>query len=179
MAADSITVARPYADAAFRRAQETGRLDEWSAMLELLASIVGQDEIKGLLGNPKVSSELLLGILLDVTGDRLTEEGKNLLRLLVENKRLAVLPEITTGFESLKKEAEGLIHVRIRSAFALTESEENQLIEMLGKRLGKRVALTVVEDPALIGGVEIRAGDLVIDGSVRGRLSRLTSELQF
>lgn len=179
MAADNITLARPYADAAFRRAQETGQIDQWSAMLELVASIVSQDDAKALLANPKVSGDLFLGILLDVAGDRLTEEGKNLLRIMVENKRLTVLPEVKTVFEALKQEAEGRAQVRVRSAFALSESEEQALTEMLQKRLGKQVELTVVEDPALIGGVEIRAGDLVIDGSVRGRLNRLTSEMQF
>jgi len=179
MASDNITLARPYADAAFQRAQETGQIDQWSAMLQLLASIVAQDETKTLLENPKVTGEVFLRFLGEVVGDRLTEEGRNLLRMMSENKRLAVLPEVSTAFDALKQEAEGLIDVQVRSAFPLSESEEQQLIEMLGKRLGKRVELTVVEDPALIRGVEVRAGDLVIDGSVRGKLNRLTSELQF
>ncbi len=179
MAVDSITLARPYADAAFRRAQETGQLERWSAMLALLAGIAAEGSVQALLANPKVSDALLVGLFYEVAGDRLTQEGKNLLGVLVENKRLGLLPQISQLFEEQKKESEGRLQVSVRTAFPLSASEEAQLIEALGARLGKQVELTVVEDPALIGGVEVRAGDLVIDGSVRGRLNRLTSVLQF
>ncbi len=179
MAADNITLARPYAEAVFRRAQETGQTEQWSAMLRLLASIMEQDEAKALADHPMLSAETLQSVFLEVMGNQLTAEGKNLVRVLVENKRLAVLPEIHSLFEVLRKEAEGQIQVSVRTAFPLSESEKSGLSEVLGRHLGKRVELAVAEDTTLIGGVEVRAGDLVIDGSVRGKLNRLTSELQF
>lgn len=179
MAVDSITLARPYAEAVFRRALETGQIDRWSAMLTLLAGIAKEEAVQVLLTDPKVSDALLVGLFRDVAGDRLTQEGKNLLGVLVENKRLALLPDIDRLFEEQKQAAQGRAQVSVRTAFPLSAGEQAQLIAALESRLGKRIELTVAEDPALIGGVEVRAGDLVIDGSVRGRLNRLTSLLQF
>lgn len=179
MAVDSITLARPYAEAAFRRARETDQIERWSEMIDLLAGIINEGPVQDVLFNPLVSGDLLAGVIREAVGGRLTQEGSNFLGVLVENKRLALLPDISRLFDELKKESEGRLQVSVRSAFPLTASEEVSLIQALGVRLGKRVELIVVEDPALIGGVEVRAGDLVIDGSVRGRLDRLTSELQF
>lgn len=179
MAVDSITLARPYADAAFRRAQETGQVERWSRMLTLLAGIAKDGAVQALLANPKVSDALLVELFREVAGDQLIQEGKNFLGVLVENKRLALLPDISQLFEEQKQASEGRIQVSVRTAFPLTATEEALLIEALVARLGKQVELTLVEDLALIGGVEVRAGDLVIDGSVRGRLNRLTSLLQF
>lgn len=179
MAVDSITLARPYAEAAFRRAQETGQIDRWSEMLDLLAGVIKEGVVQEVLTNPLVSGDLLAGVFREVVGNRLTQEGSNFLGVLVENKRLALLPDISRLFDAQKKASEGRLEVSVRSAFPVSADEQAKLIQALGVRLGKRVELILVEDPALIGGVEIRAGDLVIDGSVRGRLDRLISELQF
>ena len=117
-------------------------------------------------------------ILLDIGGDQLPEEARNLVRLLAENHRLEVLPEIGRLFEVLKVRQQGIRQVHIRSAYAVNAAQQKTLADALKKTLGAEVELTVEKDPELIGGVEIRAGDLVIDGTVRGRLHKLATELQ-
>lgn len=179
MAGDITTIARPYAEAAFAQARESGQLDAWSEALSVLASIASAPEMAEQIGNPNVPRERLSDAILDIAGGDLSDEAKNLTRLLAENNRLSTLPEIAELFEGLKIENQGLREVHVRSAFELNEGQLKGLATALKKRLGADVELTVETDPSLIGGLEVRAGDLVIDGSVRAKLRKLSTELQF
>ena len=178
MAGDITTIARPYAEAAFAAARETDQLDSWSEALDLLAAIAGNAEMAGQITNPNVPRERTRDMLLAVAGDSLPEQVRNLVMLLADNGRLVVLPEIGRLFEVLKTEQRGIRQVHIRSAFEMGAAEQKELAEVLKVRLGAEVELTVEQDTSLIGGIELRADDLVIDGSVRGRLHKLATELQ-
>ena len=177
MAADAITIARPYAEAVFARAEESGKLDQWSEMLEFLGMVVVDPAIAPVVGNPLIDGEALTDLLLDIGGERLDNEGSNLVRLLVENNRLAVLPEIGSLFEGLKAEKQRTLNVQVTTAFALEPEQEKTIAAALKAKLGRDVTISSEKDPDLIGGVHIRAGDLVIDGSVRGKLQQLANEL--
>jgi F-type H+-transporting ATPase subunit delta len=179
MAGDITTIARPYAAAVFARAQETGQVAGWSDALALLA-VIGQDsDLARQIGNPNVPRETVRDIVLQVGGDALPAEAANLVRVLAENDRLALLPELATLFEAMRTAHEGLRSVQVRTAFALTKGEQQTLADALAARLGGSVDLTVEQDKTLIGGVEIRVGDMVIDGSIRAKLDKLATELEF
>ncbi len=177
MAAEKTTVARPYAEAIFACARDSGKLDVWLDMLAFLNAVARDPMMLGLIDNPKIGRTRLTELLLEVCGGRLNEEGQNLVRLLVENRRLEVLPEIATLYEGLKNEAEGAIDVHIIAAYAVNVTQQKQLGAALKARLGRDVRITTEKDPTLLGGALIRAGDLVIDGSVKGRIRQLASEL--
>jgi len=177
MAQEKSTIARPYAEAVFGRALETDQLDLWSDMLAFLRDVVRTPEIAGLIASPKLSREQSLDLALEIGGDRLSEECKNLLRLLAANDRFAVLPEISAHFEKLKQERQGFIHVQVTSAYVLNKADEDSLAVALKTKLGRDIEISSEKDPGLIGGIVIRAGDLVIDGSVRGQLYKLANEL--
>jgi F-type H+-transporting ATPase subunit delta len=171
------TLARPYAEAAFALAREHGQLAGWSKMLQLLAALVSDERIARLVADPRVSSARLLGLLLDIAGDKLDRDGKNFVRVLVENERLVLLPTVAAEFEQLRSAAEGVVEVEAISAFPLSESQLREISQGLKKRLGRELRITARVDPTLIGGVVVRAGDLVIDGSARGRLRDLATQL--
>ena len=177
MAGDATTIARPYAEAVFARAVETDKLDLWSDMLELLATAARDPALSGLIASPKLDRAQMTELMLDIAGGRLSDEGQNLVRLLVANDRLAVLPEIARHFETRKAEHQGTLDVTVTTAFALQPEQEQQLSEALKRKLGRDVRLSSHEDPELIGGFHVRAGDLVIDGSVSGQLHQLANEL--
>jgi F-type H+-transporting ATPase subunit delta len=179
MAGDITTIARPYAAAVFERAQETGQTAGWSAALGLLATIGADPDMARQIGNPNVPRETLRDMILQVGGDGLPAEAGNLVKLLAHNDRLALLPELSVLFEALRTAHQGLRAVHVRSAYALTKAEQHVLTDALSARLGGSVDLTVEQDKTLIGGVEIRVGDLVIDGSIRGKLEKLATELEF
>ncbi len=177
MSGEAITVARPYAEAVFRKAEEDGNLDAWSEMLSLLAALVEDPVLAGVIANPLYVRGQLVQLILDITGERLSAEGGNLARLLAENGRLPVLPEIHALYEELKAESLRTLNVTVRSAYELASKQEQDLAAALSEKLGRKVTIISEQDPELIGGVHIRAGDLVIDGSVKGRLQQLANEL--
>jgi F-type H+-transporting ATPase subunit delta len=177
MAGDATTIARPYAEAIFLRGVETGTLDLWSDMLGLLAAAARDPALSGLIASPKLDKAQMTELMLDIGGGRLSDEGQNLVRLLVANGRLAVLPDIATLFEARRAEHQGTLDVQVTSAFALMPDEEQQLAAALKRRLGREIRVTSEHDPELIGGFRVRAGDMVIDGSVSGQLGRLANEL--
>lgn len=177
MSDDLITIARPYAEAVFARAIETDTLDKWTEMLGFLAAVVSDPAVADIIVNPAVEHDRRLQLLLDIGGEQLSEEGQNLLRLLVENDRLSVLPEIATLYHQMKSKHDGAIDVEVVSAFALKPAAEKELATALKKKLGREVNIISSKNPALIGGVKIRAGDMVIDGSVAGAVSQLANEL--
>ncbi|HEU4623604.1 MAG TPA: F0F1 ATP synthase subunit delta [Steroidobacteraceae bacterium] len=175
--ADKSTIARPYARAAFEEAKRTGRLADWSQALQVAAAVVQDERVEDLLDNPKVTPGQLAQLIEDIAGPRLDELGRNFVQMLADNHRLAYLPEISEIFEELKDEEEGIVDVTVTSAAPLDEQQRNTLSEALARKLQRRVRLHCDIDPKLIGGAVLRAGDLVIDGSLRTRLDRIAYEL--
>jgi F-type H+-transporting ATPase subunit delta len=177
MAADAITIARPYAEAVFARADESGKLDVWSEMLTFLSAVVEDPALAPVIGNPLIDRAALTELLLEITSGQVDDEGGNLVRLLVQNGRLPLVPEIKILFDSLKAEKQRVLSVHVTSAFALKPAQEKLIADALKAKLGREITITSEKDADLIGGVHIRAGDLVIDGSVRGKLQQLANEL--
>ena len=175
--ADKTTIARPYAKAAFQEAKAANRLGPWSKSLRTAAIVVQDPRVQNLLGNPAVSNAELAKLVIDLAGPQLDEQGRNFVQTLAENRRLAYLPEISTLFDELKDEAEGVIDVTVTSAAPLEKGQREALSAALQRRLKRQVRLHCETDPSLIGGAVLRAGDLVIDGSVRSRLDRIAYEL--
>ncbi|MBS0379220.1 MAG: F0F1 ATP synthase subunit delta [Proteobacteria bacterium] len=175
--ADRLTIARPYARAAFEEARSEQRLSRWSDAIKAAALAVQDPRVENLLGNPHVTPEELASFLTGIAGPDLGEHGANFVRTLAENRRLAYLPEISAQFEILKDEAEGQADVTVTSATALDEAQRGKLAAALEKRLKRKVRLHCQTDPSLIGGAILRAGDLVIDGSLSSRLARIAYEL--
>ena len=175
--AELITVARPYAKAAFQFADENGALAEWSDMLAFAAAVSTDEAVSSFLNNPKITSVQKAEAFGDLCKDKLNAQGKNFVAMLAQNKRLAALPEIAVLFEALKSQKEQSVDVEITSAFALSDEQGKKLAAALKQKLGREVNVTTAEDKALLGGVIIRAGDMVIDGSVRGKLAKLAEKL--
>jgi F-type H+-transporting ATPase subunit delta len=172
------TLARPYAEAIAKLAGETSSWKPWSDRLALLAMVASDEQVRDLAGNPSVPSARVAEIILSVCGEQLGAEGENLARLLVENKRLTLLPEIVASFEILKAEQEGELAAHITSAFALDTAQLSGLVAKLEARLGRKVSATQSLDKTLIGGVVIQVGDEVMDASVRGGLEALAVTLK-
>jgi F-type H+-transporting ATPase subunit delta len=170
---DLSKIARPYAIAAFKQAQEEGRVPEWSDMLELLVLVIRDPTMAGLVANPNVRRAELADLIIDVCDERLSETGRNFVRVLAEFGRLAALRSIADQYREERAKIEKRTDVEVVSAFELSEAERNDLIVAMTKRLGNRVDVTVTIDESLIGGAIIRAGDMVIDGSTRGRRAEL------
>ncbi|MDX1496654.1 MAG: F0F1 ATP synthase subunit delta [Salinisphaeraceae bacterium] len=172
--AELSTLARPYAKAVFERAQAEGKLAEWSEMLASLATVVTVPEAKQLIGSPKVSDAKLVEVIGAAAGG-LDEAGKNLLSLLVENRRLNTAPAIAEQYEALRAAAENRVDVDVVSASELSQAQQDKLSAALAKRLGRDVRLSCSVDAELLGGAVLKAGDLVIDGSLKADLQRLAS----
>jgi F-type H+-transporting ATPase subunit delta len=175
--ADRLTIARPYARAAFEEARGNGGLAPWSDALQAAAQVVKDPRVETLLGNPHVTPEELAQLVSGIAGPKLGEEGANFVRTLADNRRLAYLPEISELFDTFKDQAEGVADVTVTSAAALDEAQRQKLTAALERRLKRKVRLHCEIDPALIGGAVLRAGDLVIDGSLRTRLDRIAYQL--
>lgn len=175
--AEKSTIARPYAVAAFELAKEQNDLARWSDMLGFAAVVVVDEAMQEYINNPKVGSDMLARLMVEVCGDQLNELGKNFLKVLVENKRLSVLPEIVSLYNQLRADAEKTIEAEVISAFPLSDAQQASLQEGLKRRLGREVSLSSKIDENLIGGAIVRAGDLVIDGSVSGQLDKLATTL--
>jgi F-type H+-transporting ATPase subunit delta len=175
--AERTTVARPYAQAIFDSAKAGGSLARWSDMLALLALIVEDARLRPLIGDPRVGREQLAAVILDVAGDRLDDTAKSLVRVLIENRRLELLPEVRDHFEEYRAEAERMVEAEVVSAFPLSDEQQAQIKAALKRRLGREISLKCRTDASIIGGAVIRAGDLVIDGSAVGYVGRLASAL--
>ena len=175
--AEKSTIARPYAEAAFAVAKAKDRLKAWSEALAFCARVAQDPQVQALMGNTRVTRAQLAELFIDLAGERLDAEGRNLMRLLAENRRLAVLPEIAVQFEALRAEAEHTLQADLVAAFEVSEAQRRRIAARLTERLGRTVNLRCVVDPALIGGAVVRAGDLVIDGTVAGRLRKLSVAL--
>ncbi|MCK2043388.1 F0F1 ATP synthase subunit delta [Chromohalobacter sp. TMW 2.2308] len=175
--AETSTVARPYAKAAFEYARDQQALEAWSGQLATVAQVVSNTEFKAkVVGNPKLSQEQKIELLLDVCGE-LDESLCNFLRTVGSHGRLAALSAIAEQFDALRAQEEKRVDVTIVSAFDLDAAQQDKLATALKKRLNREISITTQVDRALMGGAILRAGDTVIDGSVRGRLNRLRDAL--
>ncbi|HET19914.1 MAG TPA: F0F1 ATP synthase subunit delta [Chromatiales bacterium] len=167
--------ARAYARAAFEVAEAKGQQAKWSEMLAFLAAVAADADMGRMIASPSISRDKLVELVLNVAQGRLSAEGENLVRLLGENARLDILPLVAVEFEELRRAREGRMDVRVVSAKPLSADEQSKLVDALGKRLGKVITLANEIDESLIGGAIVYAGDLVIDGSMRGRLQGLAN----
>ena len=169
------TAARPYARAVFEAARESEKLAGWSDTLAFMGAVVSNKEVSRLLASPKMAKQVGADAFISLCDGKLDDKAQNLVKMLAENNRLSLLPEISVIFESLKDEAEGSVEAMVSTAKALTKAEEDAIAKALKKRLGRDVKLNVSVDESLLGGAIIHAGDLVIDGSLQGRLKKMTS----
>ena len=175
--AENVTIARPYADAAFELARGAGALGPWSEALDRLAAVAADPDMQACFKDPNLSDDQLNKLVLEVSGD-LNAEQQNFVRVLVENERLQVLPEIRDLFVALKNEHEGVLEAEIASAFPLDDAALATLKADLEARFKASLNVSVTLDPALIGGVRIAIGDEVIDASVRGKLANMAAALK-
>lgn len=175
--AESITLARPYAKAAFEAAMADKDLGAWSQMLGLLAALAANKKVRTELSSPALSAEQQSALLIHLSGDALSTRVQNLVKLLAENKRLILLPEIAEIFETLKANQEKTVDVELSTAYALSSDVVNTLTQALQTRLSREINLQTKVDKHLIGGAVIRAGDTVIDSSVRGKLTKLAEAM--
>ncbi|WP_127478750.1 F0F1 ATP synthase subunit delta [Sulfurivermis fontis] len=175
--AEITTIARPYAQAVFDTAKEQGKLKDWSEMLQLAAAVVSHPEVAAVVDSPSLDKAQRGQLIIDICGDKLDDGGKNLLRVLAENGRLSLLPEIAALYEVERAAAESRITAEVTSATPLSDSQKQAIAAALKKRLGRDVALECKVDEALLGGAVVRAGDMVIDGSVTGKLNKLSAAL--
>ncbi|MDE0177954.1 MAG: F0F1 ATP synthase subunit delta [Gammaproteobacteria bacterium] len=176
--AEIATLARPYANAVFDLARSAGRMTEWSPMLALLARAVETDQVKELIAAPSLAPAVKAHQLIDVVRDDIDDRCRRFVNVLADNHRLELLPEISTQFEALKAGAEQTLDVEITAAVELTDQQVDAYTQALRQRFDQAVNVNVEVDAGLVGGAVIRAGDTVIDGSVRGRLTRLVESLQ-
>ena len=174
---ENTTIARPYATAAFEQALEEGKLSNWSTMLLLLNLVISDKQMKIVLDNPRLDDEAVAEFVIDICGKYLSDTGKNFVKVLAQAGRLVLAPQIYSLFEQKRAEAESIVEVEVTSAYALDEAEKNKLAEAMAKRLGRKIEINTSTDESLIGGAVIRAGDSVIDASVKGSLKKLGNQL--
>ena len=175
--AELSTLARPYAKAAFEFARDNDALAQWSKTLSLAAQITQQQQVAQLLSSPSLTSGQMAETFGGLLGDDLTTKAANFIGALAMNKRLLLLPYISEQFQALKAQQEQTVNVEVTSAFELSEAEAAQLTKALSANLSREVNLSSTVDTNLIGGVVVRAGDMVIDGSVRNKLAQLTDAM--
>lgn len=175
--AERITTARPYAKAIFALARKNNTLANTATGLRLAAEVVADPRVAPLLGSPHVTSAQLADLVNGIAGSSLDENGRNFINLLAQNRRLGFLPEIAALFEQMKAEVENAVDVEVTAAVPLTPDQESRYAAALQKKLGRSVRLHTKVDGSLLGGAVLKAGDLVIDGSIKGRIERMATEL--
>jgi F-type H+-transporting ATPase subunit delta len=176
--AEPSTVARPYAEAAFRLADEAGALAKWSEMLGALALVADDARVQAAVADPNRSDAQAAGLFISILSGRLNGEAENFLRVLAQNGRLELLPEIRAQFEVLKNEREGVLEAEVHSAFELTDAQVAELAQRLEKKTGRKIRAKLHVNKELIAGVRIVVGDKVIDGSARAQLGALETALK-
>jgi len=178
--AETSTLARPYAQAIVNLAHADNTVKTWSDTLTLLKEVTANESIVKLIENPDVSSERLISLISDICKDEqveLSEQAQNFLKITAENGRMGVIPEIADSFEAMRAEEEGSIEAQVISAFAVNATQKKSIAAALKTKLGREVTITTRTDKSLLGGVIIRAGDMVIDGSVKLQLEKITLSL--
>ena len=176
--AEPSTIARPYAEAAFRLADAQGKLVDWSVTLANLSAVAADERVRVAIGDPNFSAAKVAGLFIAILTGKLTDEGENFVRVLAENGRLDVLGEIRTQYEVLKNEREGVVEAEVYTAFEMDPPQVADLVSRLEKKTGRKVRARVSVDKSLIGGVKIVIGDKVIDGSARAQLAALETALK-
>ena len=176
--AEPSTIARPYAEAAFRLADAQGKLAEWATALADLAAVTADERVRAAIGDPQVSDAKAAALVSSILAGKLSAEAGNFVRVLAENGRLGVVAEIRTHFEALKNAREGTVEVEVVSAFAMDKAQLADLVARLEKSTGRKVKARVSVDQSLIGGVKVVIGDKVIDGSARAQLGALENALK-
>jgi F-type H+-transporting ATPase subunit delta len=176
--AEPSTVARPYAEAAFRLADAGGSLAKWSEMLRALALVAADARVRAAVTDPSLSHAKAAGVFISILSGKLSGEVENFLRVLAENGRLELLPQIGAQFEELKNEREGVIEAEVQSAFELDAGQLADLVQRLEKSTGRKVRTKVSINKDLIAGVKVVLGDKVIDGSARAQLGALEAALK-
>ena len=174
---EAITIARPYAQAAFEEAQKLSDLKGWAEALLSLAEAVCHPEVRAVVTSPRVAKPQLESLMEGLLGDRAKPQQRNFIRILVDNQRLLVLPEIAATFEAMRAEAEKTVNVMVDSAFELSAAQQEKIVSSLKARMGREIKLVCKVNKELLGGVVIRAGDKVIDGSARTRLGEMANAL--
>lgn len=174
---EAITTARPYAQAAFEEAQKLGDLRGWSGMLLSLAEAVSHPDVRAVVTSPRVLKAQIDKLMEGLLGSQAKLQQHNFVRILVDNQRLLLLPEIVALFEVLRAEAEKTVNVVVDSAFELSAAQQEKIINLLKARMGREIKLVCKVNKELLGGVVIRAGDKVIDGSARTRLGEMANAL--
>ena len=175
--ADIATIARPYARAAFEHAHAAGQLAPWGELLARAGLAVEDERVASLIGNPHVQRADLVALIGEVAGAAGDEKAHNFIQLLADNGRLASLPQVAAQYAALRAEVENTVDVTVTSALPLTAEQSDKLAQALTRRLRRTVRLSATVDPSLIGGAVVRAGDFVIDGSLRGRVERLANTM--
>lgn len=174
---EALTTARPYAQAAFEEAQKLADLKGWSEMLLSLSEAVNHPEVRAVVTSPRVPKAQIENLMEGLLGGQAQAQQRNFVRILVDNQRLLLLPEIVALFEALRAEAEKTVNVVVDSAFELSAAQQEKIINSLKARMGREIKLICKVNKELLGGVVIRAGDKVIDGSVRTRLGEMANAL--
>jgi len=176
--AELITIARPYAEAAFELAREQNALPVWSEMLRFATTIVADERVTAALENPRLSTGDKEALLLSIAGDRISNDGRSFLRVLIEADRIALLPQIRELFDQLKDDTENVAKAKIETALPMSAEQTAELTAALEKRFGKKIEATVSVNPALIGGARVTVRDAVIDGSVQAKLEAMSKQLR-
>lgn len=169
--------ARRYAEAAFEVATRDGTLERWRSELELAAALAGDRRAVAILSNPAIAVERRAGVLRDLLTDRVSQPVLNLLQLMLRRGRIEEMPRVASEYRRLDDERQGIVHATVTSSAELTQDEIRELTVRLEQSSGGRIALDVEVDPSLLGGLVVRVGDRMMDGSVRGRLQRLRNQL--
>ena len=175
--AELTTLARPYAKAVFKAAQDQNAVDQWDQALAFAAMVAADQEVKNILANPGLSEQRKAELFADCFEEPLPEALRNFLLILAENKRLPLLPEISALFSLYRADLERTVKLKVSTAFEMTEEQQQKLIEALSKKLERKVTLEAAVDQSLIGGAIVNTGDLVIDASVRGKLAKMARAL--
>lgn len=176
--AENVTIARPYAEAAFAIADADGTLPAWAQALDVLAPVARHPEVRSAIGNPRLSDEQLYGLIASLTGGEMSADVQKFVRVLIENGRLALLPEIRELFQELKNERDGMVHAFVSTAFELSDAQTAELVADLERRFKRKVNPVVTVSKDLIGGVRVTIGDEVIESSVRGQLAAMAVALK-
>ena len=174
---DFTTAARPYASAVYDIASQSGDLDSWGDALANLANVVNDEQMRELLGSPEMGKQQKGELVIQVMGDNLNQQQQNLVKLMAENSRLQLMSDVLHQFELARAKAENKIEAEVISAFELTADQTDELVKTLKNKLGCDITLTTTVDESLIGGVIIKAGDTIIDASMKSQLDSLALSL--
>ncbi len=175
--AELVTIARPYAEAAFRLAREQNTLPAWSDALAMIEAVVADPQVAALIDAPQVGATRIEALIIGAIGQHLSGEARNFVQVLAQNHRLGVAAQIRASFEELRREHEGVMEATVVSALPVDDAQLKSLVSALEKKYGRKITAKVELDPQLIGGLKIMVGDKVIDATVRGKLDAMAAAL--